>query len=186
VGKRGGVGQGETGGDAPSRRRYDGAERLAQDGDVLVEGGSDGHRQPWGVVLRQGVVAREAVGGASERKRHVGAGTEKSGGGTLLKGAVGRRQMEGGGGPAVRTPHSAERACWPRLVGGAPTMSRLRGSVSGRCAPGVADVQAPVGSGRGREERGTGDAWVGLKEKGMYRAQRNIDVVVLFKSICFD
>jgi hypothetical protein len=41
-----------------------------------MEGGSGGGLR--GGVLQQGAVAREAIGGASERKRHGGVGTEKS------------------------------------------------------------------------------------------------------------
>jgi hypothetical protein len=45
------------------------------------------------VVLQQGAVAREVAGGASERKKHGGAGMENraaTGRGAPLKGAAGR------------------------------------------------------------------------------------------------
>jgi hypothetical protein len=43
TGRGGGAKQGGTNGDTPRQRRDDGAERLARDGGVLVEGSSGDH-----------------------------------------------------------------------------------------------------------------------------------------------
>jgi hypothetical protein len=52
-----------------------------------VEGSSGGILVATGMVLRPGMEAREAAGGASEQKSAQGRGDRKSGGGGLLKGA---------------------------------------------------------------------------------------------------
>jgi hypothetical protein len=43
TGRGGGAKQGGTNGDTPRQRRDDGAERLARDGGILVEGSSGDH-----------------------------------------------------------------------------------------------------------------------------------------------
>jgi hypothetical protein len=86
------------------------------------------------------------------------------------------QKTEEGGGPAVRTPRGVERAWGLALIGGwrpdrapadrgPPRRTRATRSVLGRRAPGAADAWAPAGSGRGREERGTGNAWANPGEE---------------------
>jgi hypothetical protein len=79
-------------------------------------------------------VARRSRKGTGARAR------KKSGGGALLKGAIGRQQR---GGPAVRTPHSVERA-W----GLAPIVSRSAAARLGSAA------LFRAGARRGRLTRG--------------------------------
>jgi hypothetical protein len=115
---------------------------------------------------RLGTVAREAAGRVEKAR---GRGDEKIERRYPCKGCGGEATK---GGPAVRMPHGAERA-WAL----APTAARpRRGSVTRRGAPGVADAWTPVGSRRGREERGVGGAWAILEEKGLGRARRNSNV----------
>jgi hypothetical protein len=83
-----------------------------------------------------------------------------SAGGFLLKGRRGTTERGvGGGGPAAGR-HAARG--W--ALGLAPTGGRRADAV---------DAWAPVGGGRGSEERGAGHAWAGPGKRGVGRAQMN-------------
>jgi hypothetical protein len=88
VGSRSGVGQGMIGGDAPRRRRDDGAEEAARDGGV-----------PAGEAA-SGCYGRRRRRGSGERVRPTGTGSCFKGGpvGSQRRGFGGARPTRGGSG----------------------------------------------------------------------------------------